>query len=120
MPEIGREGESFKSLKVSGDDNVYIAGAIHVWVDENALVSIPDAFIAKHSGNDGKRIWVRRIKSEGEGETPESFEDENEFWDVAIDEQGNAYAIGFEGGGLSATIQGIQILSLLSLIVKVT
>ena len=98
------ESERFNSIKLYEDGNIYVTGAIDVWVDENALVSISDAFIAKHSGNDGKRIWVRRIKSEGEGETPESFEDENEFWDVAIDEQGNAYAIGFEGGGLSATI----------------
>lgn len=86
--------EVINSLCIDGSGNVYVVGEVAVYVDENRLVSIPDAFIAKHDGANGQRVWFKRFKSQGEGEIAEAFDD------VTVDGQGNVYVVGFAEGSL--------------------
>lgn len=86
--------EGIASLIVDKNNNLYGAGAVWVYMDENRLVSVPDAFLVKYSGADGQRMWSKRLKSEGKGEIAE------EFFDVAIDGQGYVYVVGEAEGSL--------------------
>lgn len=86
--------EGINSLIVDGSGNVYGAGEFVVFLDENVLFGVPDAFVVKYSGVDGSRIWSKRFKSKGEGEIDE------EFLDVRIDGQGYIYVVGEAKGSL--------------------
>lgn len=86
--------EGFNSLSVDGSGNVYGAGEVGVYPDENWLVTVPDAFLAKHNGLDGQRLWSKRFKSQDGDEIPERF------IDLAIDGQGHVYVVGTTEGSL--------------------
>lgn len=89
--------ESINSLSVDGSGNVYVAGQVEVYIDENQLVSVPDAFITKHNGADGQRLWSKRFRSQEQNEQDEIYE---VFDDITIDGQGNVYVVGSTEGSL--------------------
>ncbi len=87
--------EGIISLAVDSSGNLYGAGMAVGYLEEREIViSIPDAFLAKFIGADGQMIWSKKLKSKGEGEVNE------EFVDVAVDEEGNVYVVGNSGGSL--------------------
>jgi len=88
------EKEIINSMRLDGNGNIYASGEITVYVDENKLVSIPDAFVGKYSCDNGQRIWSKRFRSEGEKEIEEAF------LDVTVDEQGYVYVVGYTEGSL--------------------
>ena len=90
-----RESEEFNSLGIDRKTNVvYVSGEVAVFVDEDLLISIPDAFLAKYDGASGQRVWFKRFKSQREREISEAFKD------VTVDGLGNVYVVGFAEGSL--------------------
>lgn len=86
--------EGFLSISVNRNGDVCVAGEVIVYLDENKLVSVSDAFLAKYDGTNGQRLWSKRLKSQEQGDISESFKD------VRVDEQGNIYVVGFAEGSL--------------------
>ena len=91
------EEVTINSLSIDRNGNVYLVGQVEVYVDENQLVSVPDAFVAKYNGADGQRLWSKHFRSQEQSEQGEIFE---VFDDVTIDEQGNIYVVGSAEGSL--------------------
>jgi len=89
------EEEAFESLSIDKTGNIYIVGRIDVFVDENLLISRPDALLAKYEGASGERLWFKRLKSAESNE-----EISEEFNSITTDKQGNVYAVGFTKGSL--------------------
>jgi len=88
------EDEIIISISVDKSSNVYMAGNVAIYSDEDEskAIPIPDAFISKYRGENGERVWSKRIKSQEEEEKGEGF------YDVAVDEQGYVYVVGFTEG----------------------
>ncbi len=97
FPPTAEEITLLTSIKVDGSGNIYGAGYVAVYVDEQGLVYIPDAFVGKYSGDNGQEIWSKRFKSQEEGEIGKI---EEKFRDVAVDGQGYVYVVGFAEGSL--------------------
>lgn len=98
LSAITEREEVVNSLSVDGKGNVYVVGEVAVFVDENLLISIPDAFLAKYDGANGQRVWFKRFKSQGEGEIEGEISEA--FDNVTVDGSGNVYVVGFTKGSL--------------------
>jgi len=62
------EDEIIISISVDKSSNVYMAGNVAIYSDEDEskAIPIPDAFISKYRGENGERVWSKRIKSQEE------------------------------------------------------